>query len=131
MVTEAWIHISDRWRREREAFTCISRHLMNAHSIFIGRKIQAIHSPQNQTYNLPSRSDDWTWGVTGLNRSYRVRSFIGLTNQLVQPPIFCIFIALSVSWTFETHLKIQLFSELTELLLLWLNMESYNRFLTN
>ena len=47
---------------EREAFTCISRYLMNAHSIFIGRKIQAIHSPQNQTYNLPSRSDDWTWG---------------------------------------------------------------------
>ena len=65
---------------EREAFTCISHHLMNAHSTFIGRKIQAIHSLQNQTYNLPSRLDDWTWGVTGLNRSYRVRSFIGLTN---------------------------------------------------
>ena len=55
----------------------------------IRHKSKTYLSHRNQKYSIYSRSNDCTWGVTGLNRSSRVRSFIGLTNSLVQPPKRC------------------------------------------
>ena len=43
----------------------------------IRHKSKTYLSHRNQKYSMYSRSNDCTWGVPGLNRPYRVRSFVG------------------------------------------------------
>lgn len=69
-----------RAQGENRRITPESRYWIMTQRGDIGQKIKAYHSYRNQKYNLHSRSDDCTWGVTGSKRPCRVRSFIGLTN---------------------------------------------------